>query len=70
MPSIPRTSEPFEKNIELLSLVIFDAEVNPEISDKLVSFDEVILLKLQCMMYFMAADELFCKLALDALIFS
>ena len=46
MPSIPKKCEPFEKLIELLSVVIFDAELKPDISDKLVSFDEVILLKL------------------------
>ena len=30
---MPTTSEPFEKNIDLLSGVIFDAEVKPEIKD-------------------------------------
>ena len=44
LPSIPKTSEPSEKLLELLSVVIFDAEVNPDISDKLVSVDVVILL--------------------------
>ena len=43
-PSIPKISEPFEKLIELLSDDIFDAEEKPEITDELVSFDEVILL--------------------------
>ena len=38
-PSIPKTSELFEKLLELLSDVIFDAEVKPGISDKLVSSD-------------------------------
>ena len=70
MPSIPKTSEPFEKLLELLSVVIFDAEVKPEISDELVSFDEVILLELRWMVDSMAADELFCRLVMDALIFS
>ena len=44
MPSIPKTSEPFEKLLELLSDFIFYAKVKPEIKDALVSFDEVILL--------------------------
>ena len=42
--SIPKTIEPFEKLLDLLSVVIFDAELKPEITDELVSFDEVILL--------------------------
>ena len=58
MPSILKTIEPFEELIELLSDVIFDAEVKPEISDELVSFDEVILLELQWMVDLMAADHL------------
>ena len=33
LPSIPKTSEPFEKLLELLSDDIFDAEENPEITD-------------------------------------
>ena len=36
LPSIPKTSEPFEKLLELLSCFIFDAEMEPEISDELV----------------------------------
>ena len=32
-PSIPKTSEPFEKLLELLSVVTFDAELKPEIAD-------------------------------------
>ena len=44
LPSIPKTSEPFEKLLELLSDVIFDAEVKPDITDELVSFDGVIIL--------------------------
>ena len=70
MPSIPKISEPFEKLPELLSDDIFDAEENPEITDELVSFYEVIVLELQWMVDSMAADELFCRLVMDALIFS
>ena len=44
--------------------------MKPEISDELVLFDEVILLELQWMVDSMAADELFCRLVMDALIFS
>ena len=68
--SIPKTSEPFEKLLELLSDVIFDAEVKPDITDELVSFDEVILLELRWMVDLMVADDLFCRLVMDALIFS
>ena len=67
--SIPKTSEPFEKLLEILSDVIFDAEVKPEISDELVSFGEVILLKLRWMVDSIASDDLFCRLVMDALIF-
>ena len=56
--------------LELLSDDIFDAEEKPEITDKLVSFDEVILLELRWMVYSMAVDDLFCRLVMDALIFS
>ena len=49
---------------------MFDEEVKPEISDELVSFDEVIILELQCMVYLMASDDLLCRLVMDALIFS
>ena len=70
MPSITKTSEPFEKSLEILSVVMFDAEVKPEISDELVSFDEVIILELQCMVYLMASDDLSCRLVMDAFIFS
>ena len=70
MPSIPKTSEPFEKNLQLLSHVIFDAEVKPEISDELVSFDEIILLELRWKVDLIAAYELLCILVMDALIFS
>ena len=56
MPSIPKTSEPFEKILDLISVVIFYAEVKPEIPDELVSLDEVILLGIQCMVDLMAAD--------------
>ena len=67
MPSIPKTSEPFEKRFGLLSDVIFDEEVKPENSDELVSFDEVILLELRWIVDSIAADELF-RLVMDALI--
>ena len=70
MPSIPKTSEPFEKILELLSDDIFDAEEKPEITDELVSFDEVILLELLWMVDLMAVDDLVCILMVDALIFS
>ena len=43
MPSKPKIGVTFETLLELLSDVKFDAEVKPEISDELVSFDEVIL---------------------------
>ena len=65
-----KKSEPFEKLLELLSDDIFDAEEKPEITDELVSFDEVIILELRWMVNSMAADELFCRLVMDALIFS
>ena len=69
-PSIPKVSESFEKLPELLSDDIFDAEEKPEITDELVSFYEVILLELQWMVDLMAADDFFCRLVTDALIFS
>ena len=47
MPSIPNISEPFELLLALLSVVIFYADLKDDISDKLVSFDEVILLDLR-----------------------
>ena len=68
--SITKTSEPFEKLLELISVVIFDAEAKPEISDELVSFDEVIILEIKLMVDSMAEDDLFCRLVMDALIFS
>ena len=68
-PSIPKTSEQFEKLLELLSVVIFYAEEKHEIPYELVSFDEVILLEMQWIVDSMVADELFCRLVLDALIF-
>ena len=70
MPSIPKTSETFEKLLELISVVIFDAEVKPEISNELVSFDEVILLEIRWMVDSMAVEDLLCRLVMDALIFS
>ena len=66
----PKTSEPFEKLLELLSYDIFDAEEKPDIIDELVSFNEVINLELQWMVDLMAEDELLCRLVMDALIFS
>ena len=70
MPSIPKISEPFEKLLELLSDDILDAEEKLDITDELVSFDEVILLELRWMVDLMAADDLLCRLVMDALIFS
>ena len=70
MPSIPKISEPLEKLLEVLSDDIFDAEEKPDITDELVSIDEVILLELRWMVDLMEADELFCRLVMDALIFS
>ena len=70
LPSIPKTSEPFEKLFGLLSDVIFYSEVKPEISDELVSLDEVILFELRWMVDSMSADDLFCRLVMDDLMFS
>ena len=70
MPSIPKTSEPFEKLLELLSDDIFETEDKPEITYELLSFYEVILLELRWMVDLMAANDLFCRLVMDALIFS
>ena len=70
LPSIPKISEPFEKLLELLSEDKFDAEEKLEITDELVSFDEVILLELRWMFDLMAVDDLFCRLVMDDLIFS
>ena len=70
LPSIPKMGERFEKLLGLISVVIFDAEFKPEISDELVSFDEVIILELRRMVDLMAADDLLCKLEMDAFIFS
>ena len=69
MQSIPKTSEPFEKILELLSYDIFYEEEKPEITDELLSLDEVIFLELQWMVDSMAADYLFCRLVMDDLIF-
>ena len=67
-PSIPKIIEPFEKLLQVLSDDIFDAEEKSDITYELLSFDEVILLELQCMVDLMAADDLFCRLVMDALI--
>ena len=58
------------KNLEVLSDDKFDAEEKPYITDELVSFDEVLLLELRWMVDSMAADDLLCRLVMDALIFS
>ena len=65
-----KISEPFETFLELLSDDIFDAGEKPEITEKLVSFDEVMTLELQWMVDLIAEDDLFCRLLMDALIFS
>ena len=59
-----------KKLLEVLSDDKFDAEEKPEIIYELVSFDEVILLELQWMVGLMAADDLFYRLVMDAIIFS
>ena len=41
LPSIPKTIEQFDTFVELLPVVIFDAELKSNTSDKLVLFDEV-----------------------------
>ena len=66
---ISKISEPFDTLIELLSVVIFDAELKYEILDTLLQFDELILLELRCMVYSITADDLFCKIEMDDLIF-
>ena len=48
---------------------VFDAELKVDILNTLVSFDEVIILELRYVVCSMAADEIFCKLEMDALIF-
>ena len=70
MTSIPKISEPFETLLELLLVVIFVVELKADISDMLVSFDEVIILELQYVVDSMAEDDLFCNLEIDALVFS
>ena len=65
-----KTSERFEKLLELLSDDIFDAEDKSEITDEWESFDEAILLELQCMVDSITPDNLFWTLSIDALIFS
>ena len=70
LPSIPKISEPFEKLLELLSDDIFDAEEKPDITDELVSFHEVIILELWWIVYSIAAHDLFCRIVMDALVFS
>ena len=70
LPSIPKISEPFETFLELFSVVLFYAELKVDISDMLVSFGEVIILELWCMVDSMESDELFCKLEMNDLIFS
>ena len=70
MPPKPKIGVPFETLLEVLSNDKFETEEKPEITDELVSFDEVILLEPRWMVDSMAADELFCRLVMDALIFS
>ena len=70
MPSIPKISEPYENFLEVLSEDKFNAEEKPEITYELTSFDEVILLELRWTVDSMAADELFCRLVMDAIIVS
>ena len=70
MPSNPKIGVPFETLLVVLSNDRFDAAEKPEITDELVSFDEVILLELRWMVYSMAADDLFYRLVMNALIFS
>ena len=70
MPSKPKIGVPFETLLEVISDDKFDEEEKPEITDELVSFDAVIILELQWMVDSMAADDLFCRLVMDALIFS
>ena len=55
-PSIPNISENFEKLLELLADVIFDAKVKPDITDELVSLDEMVLLELLLMVDLMPED--------------
>ena len=69
MPSIPKISVPFETLLVVLSNDKFDAEEKPEITDELVSFDEVILLELRWMVDSMAIDDLFCRIVMDVLTF-
>ena len=52
------------------SVVILDAFLKGDICDMFVSFDEVIILKMRCMVETMTADDLFCKLEMEYLIFS
>ena len=63
-------SEPFGLLIELISVVLFDSELKDDISDTLVSFDEVVFLELRCMVDLMTSDKLFFKNEIKALIFS
>ena len=60
--SIPKTNEPFELPLELLSVVIFYAYLKDIISDILVSFDEMIILGLSCVVHLMTAYYLLCIL--------
>ena len=69
LSSIPKIIEPFEKLLGLISVIISDTKLKPDISDELVSFDEVIILELRCLVDLMTAAYLFCKLKIDAFIF-
>ena len=46
LSSIPKIIEPFEKLLGLISVIISDTKLKPDISDELVLFDEVIILEL------------------------
>ena len=69
LPLIPKISEPFELLIVLLSVAIFDAVIKDYISVMFVSFDEVILLELQCGVDSVTTEDLLCKLEMGYLIF-
>ena len=54
--------EPIELLLVLLSVVIFDAVLKNNISYMFVSFDEVIVMELLCIVESMNEEELLCKL--------
>ena len=69
LPPIPKIFETFELLLVILSVVIFDEVPKDNISDMFKSFDEAIILKLQCLMDPMTANDLLCKLEMEDLIF-